>query len=97
MDYALPIASELPRFELDHTETPTRSTPWGQGRGRGGDVGATPAVVNAVVDALAHLGVKDIDMPITSEKVWRLLQGRREPRGGGRPECAKGAKGGAGR
>jgi carbon-monoxide dehydrogenase large subunit len=75
MDYALPIAADLPRFELDHTETPTPVNPLGvKGVGEAGTIGATPAVVNAVVDALAHLGVKDIDMPITSEKVWRILQ-----------------------
>jgi carbon-monoxide dehydrogenase large subunit len=75
LDYALPLASELPRFELDHTETPTPVNPLGaKGVGEAGTIGATPAVVNAVVDALAHLGVKDIDMPITSEKVWRLLR-----------------------
>ena len=75
MDYALPIASELPRFELDHTETPTPVNPLGvKGVGEAGTIGATPAVVNAVVDALAHLGVKDIDMPLRPRKVWQAIQ-----------------------
>ena len=60
--------------ELDHTVTPTPSNPLGaKGLGESGAVGATPAVVNAVVDALSHLGVRDVSMPITPEKVWRLL------------------------
>ncbi|MDQ3702360.1 MAG: molybdopterin-dependent oxidoreductase, partial [Chloroflexota bacterium] len=76
MDYALPIAAGLPRFELGNTVTPSPVNPLGvKGIGEAGTVAATPAVANAVVDALAHLGVKDIDMPITSEKVWRILQG----------------------
>ena len=76
MDYALPLAAGLPRFELGHTETPSPVNPLGvKGIGEAGTIAATPAVANAVVDALAHLGVKDIDMPITSEKVWRILQG----------------------
>src|SRR5436190_2510544 len=77
MDYALPLASELPRFESDHTVTPSPVNPLGaKGIGEAGTIGSTPAVVNAVVDALAQFGVKDVDMPITSEKVWRILQGQ---------------------
>jgi carbon-monoxide dehydrogenase large subunit len=76
MDYAMPFASELPLFELDHTETPSPINPMGaKGVGEAGTIGSTPAVVNAVVDALAHLGIKDVDMPVTSEKVWKILQG----------------------
>jgi carbon-monoxide dehydrogenase large subunit len=75
MDYALPLASGLPRYETDHTETPTPVNPLGaKGIGEAGTIGATPAVCNAVVDALAHLGVRDVEMPITAEKVWRILQ-----------------------
>ena len=74
MDYLVPSAAEFPMFELDHTVTPTPSNPLGaKGLGESGAVGATPAVVNAVVDALSHLGVRDVSMPITPEKVWRLL------------------------
>ncbi|HEV8633927.1 MAG TPA: hypothetical protein VG370_06770 [Chloroflexota bacterium] len=76
MDYAMPLASELPMFELDHTETPSPVNPMGaKGIGEAGTIGSTPAVVNAVVDALAHLGVEDVEMPITSEKVWRVIHG----------------------
>jgi carbon-monoxide dehydrogenase large subunit len=94
LDYALPLASELPRFELDHTETPTPVNPLGaKGVGEAGTIGATPAVVNAVVDALAHLGVRDVEMPITSEKVWRRL---REARGAPGPPGAPVAQGAPG-
>ena len=75
MDYLVPAATELPNFELDHTVTVTTSNPLGaKGLGESGAVGATPAVVNAVVDALSHLGVRHLDMPTTPEKVWRALQ-----------------------
>src|SRR5579884_27076 len=74
MDYAMPLASELCEFQLDHTETPTPVNPLGaKGVGEAGTIGICPAVVNAVVDALSHLGVKDVEMPITSEKIWRIL------------------------
>ncbi len=74
MDYAMPLASELCEFQLDHTETPTPVNPLGaKGVGEAGTIGICPAVVNAVVDALSHLGVKDVEMPITSEKIWRIM------------------------
>ena len=76
MDYLVPAATELPNYELSHTYTPTPSNPLGaKGLGESGAVGSTPAVINAVVDALSHLGVTHIDMPATPEKVWRALQG----------------------
>jgi carbon-monoxide dehydrogenase large subunit len=76
MDYALPIASELPNYELDHTETPSPVNPLGaKGVGEAGTIGSTPAIANAIADALASYGVKDVDMPVTSEKVWRILNG----------------------
>ena len=57
--------------------TPSPVNPLGaKGIGEAGTIGSTPAVVNAVVDALAQFGVKDVDMSITSEKVWRILQGQ---------------------
>ena len=75
LDYALPTAEDLPFFEVDTTVTPTPVNPLGaKGIGEMGTIAATPTVVNAVVDALAHLGVTHIDMPVTSEKVWRILQ-----------------------
>ena len=74
MDYALPLAAELPRFELGNTVTPSPVNPLGaKGVGEAGTIAATPAVCNAVFDALADFGVKDVEMPITSEKVWRIL------------------------
>ena len=75
-DYAMPSAAELPSFETHHTETPSPLNPLGaKGIGESGTIGSTPAVHNAVVDALAHLGVRHIDMPCTPEKVWRAIAG----------------------
>ncbi len=76
MDYALPRAVNFPRFELARTETPTPVNPLGvKGVGEAGTIGSTPAVVNAVVDALAPFGVSHIDMPMKPEKIWRLCRG----------------------
>lgn len=76
MDYALPTAASLPSIETARTETPTTVNPLGlKGVGETGTIASTPAVVNAVVDALAPLGVRHIDMPLTPEKIWRLLPG----------------------
>jgi carbon-monoxide dehydrogenase large subunit len=73
-DYALPRAADFPEFELDRTVTPTPRNPLGaKGIGEAGTIGSTPAIVNAVVDALSHLGVRHVDMPTTPEKVWRVL------------------------
>jgi len=75
MDYALPTAAMLPRFETDRTETPTPVNPMGaKGVGEAGTIGSSAAVVNAAVDALGHLGVRHVDMPLKAEKIWRLLQ-----------------------
>jgi aerobic carbon-monoxide dehydrogenase large subunit len=75
MDYALPRADFFPPFELDRTETPTPVNPLGvKGAGETGTIAATPAVVNAVVDALSPLGVKHIDMPLGADKIWRIIQ-----------------------
>ncbi|HEY7908438.1 MAG TPA: molybdopterin cofactor-binding domain-containing protein [Thermomicrobiales bacterium] len=74
MDYALPTARGLPSFELDHTTTPSPVNPLGvKGVGEAGTIGSTPAIVNAVVDALAPFGVTHIDMPLRGEKLWRLM------------------------
>lgn len=74
MDYAIPRAHNFPRFEVDRTETPTDVNPLGvKGVGEAGTIGATPALVNAVVDALTHFGVRHIDMPLRPEKIWRLI------------------------
>jgi len=75
MDYALPRASQMPWFETDRTETPSPVNPLGvKGVGEAGTIGATPAVVNAIVDALAPYGVKHLDMPVRPENVWRLIR-----------------------
>jgi carbon-monoxide dehydrogenase large subunit len=74
MHYALPKAHQLPRFELDHTTTPTGVNPLGaKGVGEAGTIGSTPAVVNAVLDALAPFGVRHLDMPLRPEKIWRAV------------------------
>jgi carbon-monoxide dehydrogenase large subunit len=77
MDYAVPRASHIPKsFELDRTETPSPVNPLGvKGVGEAGTIGATPAIVGAVVDALAPFGVKHLDMPIKPENVWRIIRG----------------------
>jgi carbon-monoxide dehydrogenase large subunit len=75
-DYALPRAADFPAFELDMTVTPTPRNPLGaKGIGEAGTIGSTPAVVNAVVDALAPFGITHLDMPARPEKVWRILRG----------------------
>ncbi|MBM3671222.1 MAG: xanthine dehydrogenase family protein molybdopterin-binding subunit [Actinobacteria bacterium] len=75
MDYAMPSAAEFPSFEASNTETPTPLNPLGaKGIGESGTIGSTPAVQNAVVDALSHLGVRHLDMPFTSERVWRAIR-----------------------
>jgi carbon-monoxide dehydrogenase large subunit len=75
MDYAMPSAAEFPQFEAHSTETPTPLNPLGaKGIGEASTIGSTPAVQNAVIDALAHLGVRHIDMPCTSQRVWETLQ-----------------------
>lgn len=74
IDYLLPTAMETPRWETDRTVTPCPHHPLGaKGVGESATVGAPPAIANAVVDALAHLGVRNIDIPITPEKVWKIL------------------------
>ncbi len=74
MDYAIPRAINIPHMELDRTETPTDVNPMGvKGVGEAGTIGATPAIVAAVVDALSPYGVRHIDMPIKPEAVWRII------------------------
>ena len=77
-DYAFVTAAELPSFETVHMETPTPVNELGaKGIGESGTIGSTPAVQNAVVDALAHLGVRHVAMPATPETVWRAIQDAR--------------------
>ncbi|MEZ4671501.1 MAG: molybdopterin cofactor-binding domain-containing protein [Anaerolineae bacterium] len=74
MDYAIPRADFFPRFELDRTETPSPVNPLGvKGAGETGTIASTPAVVNAVLDALSPLGVETIDMPMTPYRVWKAI------------------------
>ncbi|HSE92805.1 MAG TPA: xanthine dehydrogenase family protein molybdopterin-binding subunit [Methylomirabilota bacterium] len=74
MDYAAPRADNLPPFDLDRVETPTPVNPLGaKGCGEAGTIGSTPAVVNAVIDALAPLGVTHLDMPLTPARVWAAI------------------------
>ena len=75
MDYLLPTAVETPKWEVGKTITPSPHHPIGaKGIGESATVGAPPAIANAVVDALWHLGVRHVDIPITPEKVWKLLR-----------------------
>jgi carbon-monoxide dehydrogenase large subunit len=77
MDYLLPTAVETPAWELEKTVTPSPHHPIGaKGVGESATVGAPPAIANAVVDALWHLGVRNIDIPITPDKVWAILQSK---------------------
>jgi aerobic carbon-monoxide dehydrogenase large subunit len=73
-DYAMISAAELPSFELVSMETPTPINPLGaKGIGESGTIGSTPAVQSAVIDAVSHLGVRHIDMPVNGERVWRAI------------------------
>jgi len=81
MDYAMPRADDLPSFRTGFIETPAPSNPLGvKGGSESGTIGAPAAIGNAVIDALWHLGVRDITLPITAETVWRALKTARELR-----------------
>jgi len=76
MDYAMPRAHMMPWIESDHTITPSPVNPLGvKGVGEAGTIGCSPAVVNSVVDALSPLGVRHLDMPLTPEKIWKVMAG----------------------
>jgi len=78
MDYALPIAGQIPGVTTSTVETPSPVNPLGaKGVGEAGCIGAPPAIVNAVLDALAPLGIKSIDMPLRPEKIWTVIQAAR--------------------
>jgi len=75
MDYAMPRADDFPEFKIGHVCTPCTHNPLGtKGCGEAGAIGSPPAIINAVLDALAPLGVKDLDMPATSHRVWQAIQ-----------------------
>ena len=77
MDYGLPRADMLPTIAIDFSPVPSTTNPLGaKGAGEGGTVASTPAVMNAILDALAPLGVSDVPMPATPERIWRALRGR---------------------
>jgi aerobic carbon-monoxide dehydrogenase large subunit len=74
MDYGIPSAAEFPSFEVHSTQTPTPLNPLGaKGIGEASTIGSTPAVQNAIIDAVAHLGVRHIDLPCTSQRVWQAI------------------------
>jgi carbon-monoxide dehydrogenase large subunit len=75
MDYAMPRATDISAVEVKSNPVPTKTNPLGvKGAGEAGCVGAMPAVANALVDALAHLGVRHVEMPATPERIWRTIQ-----------------------
>jgi len=74
--YLIPAATEVPPFELDRTETPSTTNPLGvKGIGEAGTIASPPAVINAVIDAVAHLGVTNVEKPASPERVWRAIHG----------------------
>jgi carbon-monoxide dehydrogenase large subunit len=71
----MPSAAELPSLDASNTETPTPLNPLGaKGIGESGTIGSTPAVQNAVIDAVAHLGVRHIEMPLSAQRVWQSIR-----------------------
>ncbi len=75
MDYAVPKITQLPSYTTDFTVTPSPTNPLGvKGIGEAGAIGATPAIVNAVIDALSPLGIRHIDLPLTPPRVWQAIQ-----------------------
>jgi carbon-monoxide dehydrogenase large subunit len=79
MDYALPKAADLPSFETDRTVTPSPVNPMGvKGAGETGTIASTAAVANAVLDALAPLGISHIDLPLTPARIWAAVQAARK-------------------
>jgi carbon-monoxide dehydrogenase large subunit len=78
MDYRLPRADEIVLFETAENPVPTRTNPLGaKGAGEAGNVGALAAIMNAVVDALSPLGIRHLDMPATTERIWRAIRAAR--------------------
>jgi carbon-monoxide dehydrogenase large subunit len=100
-NYLVPSAAEVPSYQLDRRETPSTTNPMGvKGIGEAGTIASPPAVVNAVIDAVSHLGVTYIEKPATPERVWRAIQrakaeGPPRASGAGSSEAAQGSGGGA--
>jgi carbon-monoxide dehydrogenase large subunit len=81
VDYLVPSSADLPSFVTDRTVTPSTDNPIGaKGVGEAGCIASTPAVVNAIVDAIRHLGVNDVEMPCSPERVWRAIHDSRGPK-----------------
>jgi carbon-monoxide dehydrogenase large subunit len=81
MDYPIARAKDIPEYLMDSTVTPSPSNPLGiKGVGEAGTIGATPAIANAVIDALSPLGVKHLDLPLTPEKIWRAIKSHQKQR-----------------
>jgi carbon-monoxide dehydrogenase large subunit len=75
MDYAMPRATDIPDFVLDNHPSPATTNPLGtKGCGEAGCAGSLSTVVNAVMDALSEMGIKHLNMPLTSERVWQAIQ-----------------------
>jgi carbon-monoxide dehydrogenase large subunit len=97
-DYAMPRAHHMPRIVTDRTVTPSPVNPMGvKGVGEAGTIGATPALINAVVDALAPFGVRHVDLPAKREKIWRLMHGaaaakKSAPKAAAKPQAKTEAK-----
>ena len=84
LDYAMPRADTLASVHIDFSPVPSNTNPLGaKGAGEGGTVAATPAIMNAILDALAHQGVSNLPMPATPERVWRAIQAARNAATGG--------------
>ena len=84
MDYAMPRAADIPDVEVQSNPVPTKTNPLGvKGAGEAGCVGAMPAVANALVDALSHLGIRHVEMPATPERLWRAIKDARHSGRGG--------------
>src|SRR5581483_4648822 len=82
MDYAMPLAETMPQMRIGHTVTPSPRTPLGlKGVGEAGTIGSVPAIVNAVMDALAPLGIRHLDVPLTPAKIWKAIQEAEAGRG----------------
>jgi carbon-monoxide dehydrogenase large subunit len=78
MDYAMPRAGDLSAIHCDSNPVPTKTNPLGvKGAGEAGNVGALPAVANALADALSPLGIRHLEMPATPERIWRAIRGAR--------------------
>jgi carbon-monoxide dehydrogenase large subunit len=76
MDYALPMAESMPPLRITHTVTPSPITPMGlKGVGEAGTIGSVPALANAILDALAPLGIRHLDLPLTAAKIWQAIEG----------------------